>query len=165
MPQVSLLLKRISWRRLAWAAMFGAAAVASAMPVPVSLEQLARDADLIVVGNVAAVFAERRGESIYSLARIKVEQVVKGQPPPEVTVESLGGRIGDQVLAVSGGVTYAAGERVVVFLKKAEKSGVYQTAGLRQGRLMVQGDMVLGHNQSLEMFLHRVRGVLTETAK
>jgi hypothetical protein len=167
MPQVSCLLNRIS-RRCPVGAAFAfafAAAAAFAMPVPVTIEQLARDADLVVVGNVAAVSAERRGELIYSLARIKVEQVVKGQPSTEITVESLGGRVGDQVLAVSGGVAYAAGERVVVFLKKAEKSGTYQTAGLRQGKLLVQGDMVLGYNQSLEVFLRRVRAVLGETAK
>jgi hypothetical protein len=154
-----------SWRRLIAIAFLCLPAGAYAMVVPLSIEQLSRDADAIVVGKVVAVTAERRGALIYSMARIKVEQAVKGNTLEEVTVESLGGRIGEQVLAVSETTTYAAGERVVVFLRKAEKAEVYHTVGVRQGKLLVQDGMVTAHNLSLEALLRRVRAVLVESGK
>lgn len=159
------MLQSFSWRRLVAVAFFCSPASACAMAVQLSIEQLAGAADAIVVGKVVAVTAEQRGALIYSMARIKVEQAVKGNNRGEVIVESLGGRIGDQVLAVSETTPYAAGERVVVFLKKAEKAETYHTVGVRQGKLLVQDDVVAGHNLSLEALLRRVRALLVESRK
>lgn len=135
------------------------------MVVPLSIEQLSRDADAIVVGKVVSVTPERRGALIYSMAAIKVEQVVKGDTGPEVTIESLGGRIGDETLAVSGTATYADGERVLVFLKKAGKADAYQTVGVHQGKLSIEHGMVVKYNLSLEALLRRVRSALVEPRK
>lgn len=135
------------------------------MVIPLSIEQLSRDADVIVVGRVIAVTAERRGALIYSMAKIAVDQAVKGDTGPEIVVESLGGRIGDEVLAVSETATYEAGECAVVFLKKSGRHNVYTTLGAHQGKLLVRDGRVGAHNLSLTALLERVRAALGETGE
>jgi hypothetical protein len=154
-----------SWRRLIALALLCFCGSARSMVIPLSLEQLSRDADVIAVGRVVAVTAERRGPLIYSLAKIAVEQAVKGDAGTEITIESAGGRIGNEVFAVSEAATYEPGERVVVFLKKSEKRNIYTTLGAHQGKLLVRDGRVDAQGLSLAALLERVRATLGGTSR
>jgi hypothetical protein len=101
------------------------------------LEELVKKAGAIVVGKVTATrtywSADRR--FILTDYAIRVDEQLKGQTPRDVSVTTVGGKIGDLELYVSGMPVFQQGEEAVVFI---EQSGVYQTVvGLGQGKFTV----------------------------
>jgi hypothetical protein len=92
----------------------------SAMMVPVSLEQLTTNSDLIVVGDVEEVRGYRgKNNGIYSIATLRVLDVIKGNVSGEtVRVEYGGGHVpGEEFeLSISTIEPLRQGERVLLFL-------------------------------------------------
>jgi hypothetical protein len=91
--------------------------------IPVPLEERARGAERIVLARVASVTAVWRDNEfgdrlIVSVARLSVDDTLKGQAASEVEVEVEGGTIGDLTLRVSDLSPIVAGERGVFYLRR-----------------------------------------------
>lgn len=100
-----------------------------------SLEQLARSSELILLGTALEANAhwETLGgrRRIVTDTRVRVDDVDKGAPASEVMVRTLGGTIGDVAALVFGEATLNLEERAVLFL--AEQGGVQRVTGMAQG--------------------------------
>ena len=93
--------------------------------VPPTFEELADRADLVLVAKVSGSQAEWRtvetNRVIFTLVQFETHEVLKGNAPASVTLEFLGGTVGEATLEVEGVPTFPAGERVILFV---EKNGV-----------------------------------------
>jgi len=107
------------------------------------LEDLAKKAHTIVVGRVtnSRTYWSANGKLILTNFTLKVDETVKGQAARNVEITTIGGRIGDVELRVSGMPSFQNGENAVVFL---EQSAGYQTVlGLGQGKFTVTAGQVV----------------------
>jgi hypothetical protein len=105
------------------------AAVAADQDVALPLADRARGAERVVVGRVAAVDPQWRVNEfgdrlIVSVARVAVEQTLKGQSQSTVDVEIEGGTIGDLTLRVSDLSPVAPGDRAVFYLERSRRGAL-----------------------------------------
>lgn len=91
--------------------------------VPPSFSELVTEADAIYRGRVSEVQARRvaradGGSVIKTFVTIVIDRALKGSEQRTVTLEFLGGTIGDESMEVSGMPTFTVGDRSVVFVQK-----------------------------------------------
>ena len=133
---------------LAFIAVFWALSpVHSATVKGATLGELRDLAELIVVGKVT------HSESVHdpvlkqvrTQIRIRIEETLKGFASEVLEFEQLGGTSPDGrfVQTVSGQASFAKGERVVVFMERAD-SGRLVVAGMAQGKFSLKEDVVTG---------------------
>lgn len=134
----------------------------NAMMVKIPLEQLAKDAELIVMARVESVDSQKQEDILFSLAEFKVEKVLKGKAPSgeRVTVEFEGGRLRGEAFLVEDSPNYRPGEEVVAFLKKIPNGNRYTTVGMLQGKYLIKKGIVLEENLPLEAFLKKIENIL-----
>lgn len=115
-----------------------------------SLDDLTIKASSIVRGRVLDVRSRWDGERRFILtdAVIEVSEVWKGDASRIVTLTSVGGRVGDTILHVSGMPAFDTGEEAVVFVEKKRAMNV--VLGLSQGKLQVRENEVRGNLDGLE---------------
>ncbi|HYR87120.1 MAG TPA: hypothetical protein VE422_23765 [Terriglobia bacterium] len=102
-----------------------------------NLEDLVKKASKIVVGRISdsRTFWSDNGKLILTSYTIEVQETIKGQASRTVELTTVGGRMGDLILHVSGVPSFAQGEDAVVFI---ENSGSYSTVvGMGQGKFTV----------------------------
>jgi hypothetical protein len=119
----------------------------------IAFADLVSGADRIVVGEVVSAESAWNAErtSIFTTVRLRVTESAKGARPSEVLLRIEGGQVGDIAQSVSGGLSFAQKDQVVLFLKAQSVLG-----GL-QGVYSVQGGNV--GEQTLASFLQQVRAV------
>lgn len=112
--------------------------------IPPSFPELVAEAEAIYRGKVAAVEARRvarpdGGSVIKTFVTFMVERVLKGAARSDVTLEFLGGTVGEETLQVTGMPTFAVGQREFVFV---QKNGLQlcPLVGLMHGRYRVLQD-------------------------
>jgi hypothetical protein len=92
--------------------------------IPPSFAELVGEADAIYRGRVTAVQARRveapdvEGGVIKTFVTFAVERVLKGPDQTEVTLEFLGGTVGEETMTVSGMPKFNLGAREIVFVQK-----------------------------------------------
>jgi hypothetical protein len=92
--------------------------------VPPSFPELVSEADAIYRGRVTAVQSRRvertdaQGSIIKTFVTVAVERVLKGAEQKEVTLEFLGGTVGEDAMIVSGMPKFTVGSREIVFVQK-----------------------------------------------
>lgn len=92
--------------------------------IPPSFAELVGESDAIYRGRVTAVQARRveradgEGSVIKTFVTFAVERVLKGPEQREVTLEFLGGTVGDETMTVSGMPKFSVGAREIVFVQK-----------------------------------------------
>jgi hypothetical protein len=109
------------------------------------LEDLVKKARNIVIGKVTESRTYWSADRKFILTDyvIDVDENLKGQSSKRTTITTVGGKIGDLELHVSGMPSFQTGENTVVFV---EQSGTYQTVvGLGQGKFtVVNGEVANG---------------------
>jgi len=105
------------------------------------LEELAAEADRIVLGRV--LFSEsfvRPDGQIWTWHRIGIEREIRGRAPDEqeLILETLGGQIDDIGMRVEGEATFSVGERVLVFAHGGGPYSAFRTVGMAQGVMRVR---------------------------
>ena len=136
-------------------AMFLMAASAYATTVQrLGLEDLTKKAHDIVVGRVtnSRTYWSSNRKLIFTSYTLQVDESIKGQAARSVEITTIGGKIGDVELHVSGMPSFQSGESAVVFL---EQSAGYQTVR-RFGPGQVHGDQRTGREQPSAIFLFRM---------
>ena len=121
--------------------LFGVAPLRATSVLPPRFEALVNEADLIFTGQVIAQRAEWRNlqgqKSIVTLVTFGVQATHKGRAGSTVTLQFLGGTIGDVSLDVSEMPRFKPGERALLFV---EKNGTMACplVGWEHGRFSVQ---------------------------
>jgi hypothetical protein len=94
------------------------------------LRELTAAAEQIVVADVLRTASDwdAAHRTIHTTIDIMVRDSWKGPPPANgrITLRQLGGRVGDIEMSVHGMATFAAGERVLLFLERSRVVGMAQ---------------------------------------
>lgn len=109
--------------------------------VDIPLEDMARGADVIVVGQVVRsesqlVIDPVRGADPHTLTTVRVTEWIVGPGGRDVVVEELGGEVAGQGLAIAGTAEYEVGQEVVLFLERAGSR--LRTFGMALGRFEIR---------------------------
>lgn len=145
--------------------LFAAAPVVSASMIKISLEDLSREADVIVIGDI------KEGESrwnlwrtmIYTYSTLSVEKYIKGTGSETLTIITKGGEVGDYGVWVEDVPLFTKNETVLVFLKK--EGNEFSVAGWAQGKYVVENESVRdisGEKVSLKDFLRRIEDAIPQ---
>lgn len=122
-------------------------AAGATMVKPMSVEQLANAASLVVDGQASDTWASWNPQHtrIYTYTRVRVSRALKGVPADTVVVKQLGGSAGGYTQHVSGVQHMRSGERAVLFLRpSASGDGTMVIVGLMQGQFRVMRDSTTG---------------------
>ncbi len=143
--------------------LFAATPVVSASMIKISLEDLTREADVIVIGDIEEV--ESRWNlwrtMVYTYSTVSVEKYIKGTGSEKLTIITKGGTVGDSGVWVEDVPEFTKNETVLVFLKKAGRE--FSVAGWAQGKFTVENEDVRdisGEKVSLKDFLRRVEDAI-----
>ncbi len=115
--------------------------------VPPEFPTLVNESDYIVHAIVRDVRSEKRERNgnprIVTLVELDIREVVAGHPPAVVVLELLGGRVGDEVMTVSGQPQFAPGDEEILFVKNNGRS-ISPLYGMMFGRYHVRTDPATG---------------------
>lgn len=128
----------------------GAAQASQVSAGPPSIEGLARQADVVVIGDVAATSGEWDAARTNIVTRVHLDrtEVLKGHPPTPLTFTHLGGRVGEIESGVAGAARFTAGERALVFLSRQPDGGL-RLAQLLHGKLRIERDAATGRDYAV----------------
>jgi hypothetical protein len=149
-----------------------------------STEELTKSSDLIVIGNVKSVESlwSEDGKFIISRAKVIVHSVITGKWDKDIiSVEYVGGEVGDIGLKVSDVKPLKQGENLLLFLKlkngqkqKMVKDEIHHTiSGNAQGQYTInargiakkdgfsvmQGRELIDNDLPLEILINKIRAV------
>jgi hypothetical protein len=117
----------------------GARRARASVVLALSLEDLTRKAELIVLGVPTEQQARRHldGKLIVTDVRVRVDDVLKGSAKRGQTVLAtvLGGKLDGVALQVPGEAHLPLGQRLLLFLYRAPASGDLRVVGMSQGVL------------------------------
>lgn len=121
--------------------------------VPLTIEQLARDAELVVHARVVARHCQQdAGGRVFTRVELQVVDLWKGRlSSGRVEVVHGGGVLGERVVSVEGQAEYNLGEEVVAYLIRNSR-GETVTVGLAQGRFHVDQDPGSGRRYAVNLF-------------
>ena len=107
----------------------------------VHLTDLARVADTVVLTRCDTGASAWTGDPpiIVTRHQCRVARVFRGQPAEAVTVQVLGGRVGDVSMAASAGGALTADADMVLLLQRSEFGPYYVITGGASGALVVSG--------------------------
>lgn len=129
-------------------------------PGKLTLEQVATNADSILVGQVTDITYYQEGEgNIYTQVTLSVEQTIEGETGMEVVVRVPGGIVDELVMMVTGSPSFQSGEKAVVFLHE-EDGGIFTVTGGFYGKFAVENDMV--RDETLAEFIDQINDILSK---
>jgi len=127
-----------------------------------SVEDLARKADTIVLGTVTQQESawDTQHTAIYTDVTVIVERVLAGTPGDFMTLRIAGGIVGGMGMRTSNDPVFQDGERVIVFLDTTTVPS--SVVGMQQGKCTVKDDLVTRADEAvnLEEFIATVRSVI-----
>ena len=106
-----------------------------------SLEELTREADVIVRGRIQKVTSQESPDrsNVTTLVEVSVVEQWKGPKASSLFLNQPGGSAGGITQAVPGLPHFSLGEEVILFLKRIENDR-FATVGGRQGKFVVKTD-------------------------
>jgi hypothetical protein len=121
--------------------LLAAAPARSTQLIPRTLSELAAGAPLIFVGRCESVSCHWNDDRslILTAYRFRVLRALKGDPGTTITLDEIGGRLGDLGLSVPSIPSYAVGEEVLLFVHRTEL-GRWETFGAVQGKFSLTRD-------------------------
>lgn len=124
-----------------------APAVRATTVVPPDFAELVNGSDFIVRAVVKSVSAVKkpgaRGSLIFTRVELEVAEVVAGTPPAQLTLEMLGGRVGEQELTVEGAPRFQVGDEDILFVSGNGRN-LSPLYGMMHGRYPVLKDATTG---------------------
>ena len=112
--------------------------------VPLSFEELTKQSKLIATGTVVRMRSyyapfPNFGQMLYTDVTVRIDRVLKGDVRSrEVTVQILGGRVGDRACVCPASGRYKIRERTLLFLREA--NGTLWNTGWHQGKYRISED-------------------------
>ena len=117
--------------------------------VPPTFQEMADRADLVFVGQAIGSRTEWRtigpDRVIFTIVEFESKEVLKGNAGKSVTLQFLGGTVGDVTLEVAGVPKFERGDRVILFV---EQNGVQfcPLVGVFHGKFGLQEDKKTGRD-------------------
>ncbi|HEY3237637.1 MAG TPA: hypothetical protein VGJ84_23150 [Polyangiaceae bacterium] len=112
-----------------------------------SVDDLVTQSSLVTVGTPLSSQSqwELIGDQkrIVTRTRVHIDQIIRGQASSELTVSSLGGRVGNIGQIVHGEAALALGRPGLMFLR-ADQSAQYRVTGRSQGYFPLRADKQVG---------------------
>ncbi len=102
-----------------------------------TLEDLADRAAVVFAGKVMEVESRWEGRLIITRARVEVTLCFSGACQSTETLRSVGGQVGDLVMAVEGAARYQAGEELLVFAEPVVGQAALRSVGMAQGKYRI----------------------------
>ena len=139
-----------------------ASSAAIAVPVPLALEDLIEQSDVIVHGTIADLDSRREAGApdIYTIATVDVSKLVLsrqngGAPQRKITFRLEGGTVDGETMATSIGPELEKGDEGVFFLARQADEDVLTLVGGQQGFVPIDNGMVgvSGRTQPVGEFL------------
>jgi hypothetical protein len=109
--------------------------------IPSSLEYMTNFSDAVVIGYVASLESYWEDQKIFTNVVLEVEEFLKNahdESATRLTLKVLGGTVGDTRFEVDNSPRFTVGEKVMLFLKKANEA--YVPYGLSYGVYQVTFD-------------------------
>lgn len=154
----------------------GGLVLSAAMPafsttvVKLNDEDLVALSSMVIEGNVTSVHSawNAKHTQINTLVVMKVSRCLKGQEREDasITLHLLGGQVGDDIMELVGGPTFATGEDVIVFVA-ADGTTLMPITGLFQGKFTISTDastgqrMVVGREMTRDAFVDKIARIVT----
>jgi hypothetical protein len=140
---------------------------ASAQTQQLRLEDLAKKAEVVVLGKVTDVRSEWNSERTRIITKVSldVDQYLKGETAGRtMVITHPGGEVGGVGELYSHTPSFAKGEEVFLFVKKDSKNNL-SIAGGKEGKFKVTKDELTGERMvpgglTLKMFTSRVMNIL-----
>lgn len=132
-------------------ALIGTQAALATSVQKLSLKELTKNSDSIVMGRVDSAVSswDAAHKEIYTYYTLSVLQPVKGsRAGATITLRQLGGAVGNIASVVPGMPSFKKGEEVVLFLTQKDAAGYPWVMGLQQGKYSVvdQGGVKMVRN-------------------
>ena len=130
--------------------------------IHMDIEDLTREASVILIGNVTAITTHGGEGMIYREVEIDVERYLKNPlNSSEVFIEVLGGEMGEIGLWVEDQPSFEINERVLVFLRDG---GAYQVVGGPQGKYTLTDGLAksLGHEINENSLVNQINTLLSK---
>jgi hypothetical protein len=162
--------QRSAMRRLITAlvvsSVFVTASASATTVQQLSLNDLDRAADVVVMGEVVRVESYWSDGLILTETTLSVDQCFAGECGEELVVTTVGGQVGDIVQQIHGAAYYQPGQRVFAFLR-VDRGERLITVGMAQGlfHLAEVGGAVLAWADHSGMRLVDRRGEVHEGAQ
>jgi hypothetical protein len=142
---------------------------ASAQTQQLRLEDLAKRAEVVVLGKVTDVRSEWNSERTRIITKVSldVDKYLKGETPGRtIVITHPGGEVGGVGELYSHTPSFAKGEEVFLFVKKDSKNNL-SIAGGNEGKFKVTkneltGEKMLQGNLSLKNFTSRVKSIIEQ---
>jgi hypothetical protein len=119
---------------------------------PPSFDTLVNQSDYVVravVKTATPEWKERGGKSYISThLELEVREIIRGTPPSPLTLDLLGGKIGDVQFAVTGMPIFEVGDESVLFVYGAEKK-LYPLVAMMHGVYPILRDAKTGQSYML----------------
>jgi len=123
----------------------------SAMMIELGLEDIAKESDYVVQGEVVDTKSEwnENKTRIYTYSTVAVKENISGSAPKTVFVKQKGGTVGNITLSVSDSLLLHKGDEVVVFLKpeKKRQASVAARGSVAQGAREGEIAQIVGERQ------------------
>lgn len=170
-----------------WMAIPFLSSQSAAMMVAMGTEELARESEVVIRGEVAEVKSQWKGDgkTIVTRASVKITDTLRGETVSDtITIEYAGGEVGDVGLRVEDVSPLKKGEDVILFLKKSSpgsaasaESGttedVHRIVGKAQGKYtigkdgiaeksgfsVIGGKSVMDNKLPVDELMNKIRGV------
>ena len=127
---------------LACACLSVASALATTV-IPPSFDELVSRAEMIFQGTVTEVHSQWVGEGgdrhINSYVTFKVEDVIKGKPGAQITLQMLGGTVGNERMEVPDAPKFKVGDHDILFVENNGTQFI-PLVGIMHGRFRVKKD-------------------------
>ncbi|MCO4784040.1 MAG: hypothetical protein KC646_17055 [Candidatus Cloacimonetes bacterium] len=112
---------------------------------PLTLKQLYKHSDLIVIAQVSQVKIFTKNNTVYSSYSLQVEEYLKGSGTSALSLHQLGGKTKLFHTLISGIRQYEPQDRVVLFLNSDEQ-GQLDTLGYAQGSIILDNQSLIFDN-------------------
>ena len=149
----------------------GMASARATTVVPPAFDALVNESDYIVRAVVKNVSAEKRasarGVKIVTRVELDLLEVVAGSPPANVTLELLGGTVGEETLNVRGMPQFQVGDEDILFVRGNGRT-ICPLYGMMHGRYAIERDAASGRRyvvRSDGMPLHDTAQISTPLAE
>lgn len=141
-----------------------------AQQIKVDLQDLSKDADLIITGKVSQQISSWNEDKsrIYTIATIQVEDYIKGNlAGNSVSVKYLGGEVGDVGETYSHIPTFVNNEEVLIFLKKNENKSDYSVLYGEEGKISLvndsqTGELITSSNVRVSSLKNQIKNFINE---
>lgn len=116
-------------------------------------EQLAKTAEVIVVGQVLSAYYEidAKDKDPYTRIHVRVSEYLKGKSPVrDIMLKTLGGVKGKMALLIPGAADFSRNEEVILFLERRDDGSLFPV-GMVLGKYNIYRDATTGRKVVLRL--------------